>query len=290
MLRYRHLSFVGLGVTNIARSRAFYEGLPGLWPAQATVDTPIRYRVGQDRAFLELSSAASPGLKLFGFEMENEAAMDALLGVLAREGLGWSHVARGIRIVEPHTAATVEFYCAAMDPEISLRTPRAIEGFGHIVLRTPAYREAVAFWRGVLGFRLSDEIDGRISLLRCFPNPLHHSLGIASGERRMFHHLNFRVREGTDLEAVGRDLVSAGAGIASGPGTHAPSGSLFLYFYDPDGLTLEFATVTERFVEGRERTPRIFPDRPESFAVGGIRRDPRMYTVGEIGEPDAESG
>ena len=46
--------------------------------------------------------------------------------------------------------------------------------------------------------------------------------------------------------------------------------------------SLELATATERFEEGRERAPRVLPDRPESFALGDVRRDPAMYTVGEI--------
>lgn len=34
-----------------------------------------------------------------------------------------------------------------------------------------------------LNFKTSDEIDGRIRLMRCFPNPLHHSLAIADAAR-----------------------------------------------------------------------------------------------------------
>jgi 2,3-dihydroxy-p-cumate/2,3-dihydroxybenzoate 3,4-dioxygenase len=101
----------------------------------------------------------------------------------------------------------------------------------------------------------------------------------------MFHHLNFRIREGTDLDAIARNFTAAGVRIASGPGIHAPSGSRFLYFYDPDGLTLELATLTERFVEGRERPARVLPDRPESFAIDNVRRDPAMFTVGEMQAP-----
>jgi len=79
-----------------------------------------------------------------------------------------------------------------------------------------------------------------------------------------------------------REFTRAGVRIASGPGVHGPSGNRFLYFYDPDGLTLELATLNERFVEGRERAARVLPDRPESFALDGVTRDPAMYTVGEL--------
>jgi len=284
MLRYSHLSRVELNVSNLAHSRAFYSALPGL-ESVAGESTPgsARFRVGSDRALLALCAAASPGLKGFGFEMESEAALDHLARTLDRHGLKWRPLASGIRMTEPHTTVTVDFQCGApIDESGAIASSAAIAGFGHIVLRTPVYREAVAFWRDVLGFRLSDEIDGRISLLRCFPNPLHHSLGIASGDRPMFHHLNFRVGEHADLGSLARHLSDNEVPIASGPGTHAPSGNQFLYFLDPDGLTLEMSTVAERFEEGFERAPRLLPDRPESFAIGNVRRDARMYTVGEI--------
>jgi 2,3-dihydroxy-p-cumate/2,3-dihydroxybenzoate 3,4-dioxygenase len=284
MLRYSHLASVTLGVTDLHRAHAFYALLPGLQTDGIESGRRVQLRVGRDDAALDLVESDRPGLHRLGFEMESAAALEELRGTLSREALPFTPGARGVRITEPHTGAQVEFLAPSGGQ--GRQAPGAIEGFGHIVLRTPLYREAVAFWRDVLGFRLSDEIEGRISLLRCFPNPQHHSLGIAKGERRMFHHLNFCVREGTDFGAIAREFAGAGVRIASGPGIHAPSGNRFLYFYDPDGLTLELATLNERFVEGRERAPRVLPDRPESFAVGDIARDPAMYTVGELAEPD----
>ena len=280
MLRYSHLASVTLGVTDLGRARAFYTRLPGLQAAGSDTGPGVRLFVGADGATLDLVASERPGLRGLGFQMESAAALEELRRALFREGVSWPSDIPAVRIVEPHTGAHVEFLAPASAESNSVRG--AIEGFGHIVLRTPRYREAVAFWRDVLGFRLSDEIEGRISLLRCFPNPQHHSLGIARGERRMFHHLNFRVHDATDLDAIARDFAAAGIRIASGPGIHAPSGNRFLYFFDPDGLTLELASLAERFVEGRERAPRVLPDRPESFAIGDVARHPAMYTVGEL--------
>lgn len=284
MLRYSHLSCVTLGVTDLGRARAFYARLPGLKAAPGTRAECARFHAGNDSTTLELVTGDRPGLRRFGFEMESPQALAELRSVLSDARIPWADTGAGIRLVEPHTGAQVTFQVtdSGEDPAHT----GAIDGFGHVVVQTPRYREAVAFWRDVLGFRLSDEIEDRISLLRCFPNPQHHSLGIAKGGRRMFHHLNFRVREETDLDAIGRELAAAGVRIASGPGIHAPSGSRFLYFYDPDGITLELATIAERFVEGEERAPRVLPDLPESFALGDARRDLAMFTVGEIEAPE----
>lgn len=284
MLRYRRLCYVALNVSDPARSRDFYARLQGLVEETST-RAPFAFRVGTDRTLLTLGKGTLPGIKAFGFEMESDAGLDALANALGGAGVAWARSESGIRMVDPHTAAAVEFHRRAPDSAAGEGRPGdAIAGFGHVVLATPAYREAVDFWRETLGFRLSDEIAGRISLLRCFPNPTHHSLGIARGPRRRFHHLNFRARDGVNLEAVARELAGHGVTIASGPGTHTPSGNQFLYFFDPDGLTLEISTVNERFEEGRERPARILPDRPESFATGKVERHPGMGTVGEIEE------
>ena len=291
MPRYRRLSDVTLVVSDVARSRAFYSGLAGLEP----LDDPCprgaaRFSVGGDGTILTLEPGASPGLRRFAFEMESDAELATLVRVLTKCGVACTDTSSGIRIVDPHLAATVEFHRPRADPAPPAQGKGAIAGLGHIVLATAAYREAVAFWRESLGFRLSDEIDGRISLLRCFPNPMHHSLGIASGPRTRFHHLSLRAADECDFEGFARTLARSGGTIASGPGTHTPSGNRFLYFFDPDGLTLEISTVNERFEEGFERAPRVLPDRPESFAEGNVARHPRMYAAGEIEEVSSRPG
>jgi 2,3-dihydroxy-p-cumate/2,3-dihydroxybenzoate 3,4-dioxygenase len=292
MLRYRRLSRVALNVTHLARSREFYAGLPGLEPiSTATTAGSTSFRVGADCTVLELAQASSPGLKRFAFEMESQAALDELAAVLARAGVEFSASANAIGMIEPHTSVAVDFHFEPAGAAAATAAPKhAIAGFGHLVLRTPEYRQAVAFWREVLGFRLSDEIDGRISLLRCFPNPFHHSLGIASGKRAMFHHLNFRAGGAAAIDAAAFRLARTGAQLASGPGTHAPTKNRFIYFFDPDGLTLDISTVTELFAEGSERPARLLPDRPESFAVGDTVRHERMFAIGEIQKAGAESG
>ena len=52
------------------------------------------------------------------------------------------------------------------------------------------------------------------------------------------HHLRDRLRK-------------AEVPIVYGPGRHPPSGSFFLYFLDPDGMTLEYSHGMEEFPESR---------------------------------------
>jgi 2,3-dihydroxy-p-cumate/2,3-dihydroxybenzoate 3,4-dioxygenase len=70
--------------------------------------------------------------------------------------------------------------------------------------------------------------------------------------------------------------------VVFGPGRHIASGSVFLYFLDPDGLTLEYSFGMEEFPEVDPRPPRILPPVPESIDSWGAIPDPRMTTIGEI--------
>jgi len=98
----------------------------------------------------------------------------------------------------------------------------------------------------------------------------------------MLHHVNFMV---TEIDDIGRALHrfrAQGAPIVHGPGKHPTSGSVFLYFLDPDGITLEYSFGMEEFLETGAREPRTLPAAPESIDSWGAVRDPRMGSVGEI--------
>jgi 2,3-dihydroxy-p-cumate/2,3-dihydroxybenzoate 3,4-dioxygenase len=70
--------------------------------------------------------------------------------------------------------------------------------------------------------------------------------------------------------------------VVFGPGRHIASSSVFLYFLDPDGLTLEYSFGMEEFPEVDPRAPRTLPPVPESIDSWGAVRDPRMTAIGEI--------
>jgi 2,3-dihydroxy-p-cumate/2,3-dihydroxybenzoate 3,4-dioxygenase len=254
-VRYRRLASVVLNVSHTARSRAFYTSLPGK---------------GVD---IVLTHGSAPGLKRFGFEVEEPATLDRLAAAFDRLGVQWKPLSAGaMRFIDPHIGVAVDLTLDGAP----------VGTLGHLVIRSAHYRDSVDFWREVMGFRLSDEIEGRVAFLRCFPNPLHHSLAIASGERSAFHHLNLRVNTEREVSRLACELSARGVPIMCGPARHTPTGSRFVYFLDPDGLTLEISAGTEHFQPHAPRAARVLPDRPESFDDGTSPRDPRMCTIGAI--------
>jgi len=105
-------------------------------------------------------------------------------------------------------------------------------------------------------------------------------------DKRSFHHLNFMVSEIDDVGKAIHRFNSNDVPIVYGPGRHPASGSVFLYFLDPDGVTLEYSFGMEKFDEVNPRPHRVMPPVPQSADTWGAPPDPRMSSFGVI-EPHA---
>ena len=292
MARFSKLGYVALDVTDIARSRAYYEKLVGLQASGTGPAGEVFLRCGNDHHNIVLHQSKRAGLRLIGWEMESEQELDAVVDLLTGAGLTVTEVGaeeravlqqgRSFRCQEPLTGAILEFYAAMLDLSGLPFAPTVanIQRLGHVVLTTPDYDKAVEFFTRVLGFRPSDIVDGYVTLMRCFPNPFHHSLGLGKGDKRALHHVNFMV---TEIDDIGRGLwrfKNNNVDVVYGPGRHPASGSVFLYFLDPDGMTLEYSYGMEEFPEWGARRPRLLaPIQQSSDSWGG---PPNRITKVEI--------
>ncbi len=281
-IRYRRLGYIALTVTDPARSMEFYRDVVGVEAWQGADGETAFLRCSDRHHDLVLSKGDAPALKRIGWEMESAKALDAVrehmtaLGIVVHpvsnaeaEMLG---VSEAIRISEPTTGATFEFY-TQMDkaPKPFEPTHTRIARLGHVVLSSPAKTDTEKFLTEQLNFRISDHIGPVVTFMRCFPNPLHHSFGVGHGDAAQLGHINFMV---TDIDDIGRANVRMkreGVQIVYGPGRHPTSNSIFFYFLDPDGITVEYSFGMEEFPEVDAREPRQFPLLPESFdSWGGV--------------------
>jgi 2,3-dihydroxy-p-cumate/2,3-dihydroxybenzoate 3,4-dioxygenase len=296
--RYKKLAYVALNVTDPERSTAFMHDLMGLEPVESPSRDVRFLRCDDHHHSIALYRAAAPGLRRVAFEMESERDLDAAdahlrgLGLTPRavpneerELLG---VGRALRFTEPTSGLILELAAPlARLPKPFEHTITQIARLGHIVVGSTQYPKTVEFFRDRLNFRVSDAVDGWVTFMRCFPNPFHHSLGIAAAPENRLHHVNFMV---TDMDDIGRALYRLkknNVPIVYGPGRHPPSGSVFLYFLDPDGMTLEFSYGMEEFPEVEAREPRVLPGALESFDFwGGSAPDPRFASMGRISNAD----
>ncbi len=294
MLRYQRLVRVELNVTNLDRSRKFYEEIVGLTPIGLNADGSASFLCGTDDCLVVLHESAVPGFRSIALSMEDESAFDGLRGQLSEHNIAYDvvpteecdahDIVRAWRIAEPNTSAAFEF-CLPRGAAVSRAftpTVAKIQRIGHVVFCTPRRAEAVTFLRNVLGFATSDDIDGVITLMRPPPTPYHHGVGVGLGPRHGLHHVNFMVSAIDDIGIAINRFKRAGVPIVFGPGRHPASESVFLYFLDPDGLTLEYSFGMEEFPEVAPRQARVLPPVPESIDVWGGIRDPRMSATGLV--------
>jgi 2,3-dihydroxy-p-cumate/2,3-dihydroxybenzoate 3,4-dioxygenase len=292
MIRYRKLGYVALNVSDVARSTDFYCAQVGLADAGEGPGGTRFLRCSTSHHDLMLCKG-TPGLKRVGFEMESGDALVELSNALKAQGLAGVdvpneeaaalRVTRAVRVAEPLTGVTFEFYERMREvADGFVPTVAKIQRLGHVVVKTANFEEAVRFFTSVLNFQVSDAIDGMVTFMRCYPNPYHHTLALANSRRPGLHHVCLMVDEIDDIGRAIWRFQKAGVPVVHGPGRHPPSGSLFYYFLDPDGLTLEYSLGMEEFPPIGARLPRLLEPVQASFDYWGAIPDPRKSATGDI--------
>lgn len=293
-IRYKRLAYVALRVSDIERSMKFYREIVGLDEGAPSVNGVHFLRCGNDHHNMIVRQGDGPEIERVAFEVESLKELDKAKAYIAALGidvvevdadeLAVLHQGRSIRFTEPNTELTIELI-ESMEalPHPYQPTVSKIERLGHVVIGTKNRAEAIRFFIEHMNFRMSDEVGEWVSFMRCFPNPFHHSFAISGAPVNRLHHVNFMVSDLDDIGTATHRLRRNDVPIVFGPGRHPPSGSVFLYFLDPDGMTFEYSYGMEEFPETGERGARVLPPSVESFDFwGGEPPDPRFANVGRI--------
>jgi 2,3-dihydroxy-p-cumate/2,3-dihydroxybenzoate 3,4-dioxygenase len=294
LIRYRKLGYVALNVTDLEKSRKFYEEIVGLEAVGQTTTTLAHFRCDADPYSIVLQQRQPAGLKCVGWMLEDETQFATLHRRLRDAGAPFEElpaaecrarsIGRATRLMEPNTQSTIEFYVPESHSSHPSFNPShtKIQRLGHVVFNTTHYHSGVSFFRDILNFLMSDTIGDKATLMRPFPSPYHHGIGLVADTVRTLNHVNFMVTEINDIGKAIHRLHRANVPIVYGPGRHPASGSVFLYFLDPDGLTLEYSFGMEKFAEINPRQPRAFALKAESLDSWGSDRDPRCGAKGEL--------
>jgi 2,3-dihydroxybiphenyl 1,2-dioxygenase len=248
------LGYLGLTAPDVDAWRAFGVDVLGLQPA--TDDGALTFRA-DDRAWRIRVEEGAGGLAYVGWEVAGAAALERAVLGLAEAGVATErapdlaasrHVTDLIRCHDPVGNVVELFYGPQLtrDPFVSPRGVRFVMGglgLGHIVLANDVIGPMEDFYRGTLGFQVSDTIRiGPISLVFLHVNPRHHSLALAAipGDSGSLSHLMLEV---DDIDHVGRalDLVNGGAaGLTRTLGKHSNDHMISFYVRSPSGFDVEY--------------------------------------------------
>ena len=290
--RYKRLGYVALNVTDVARSTAFYRDLVGLALTEAD-ERWAALRCSRDHHNLLLYRSDAPGLKRIGFELESRRDLDAArehvetLG-LAVEAVSSAELAAlrtvaAFRFRLPGSGLCIEYFVQMMHLAQPYQpTVAKIERLGHVVLNVSDFDGTLGWLTGKLGFVISDYVPGFAAFLRCHPNPLHHSMAILSGAEDHLNHVNFMVTYIDDIARGMNRMKQNDVEIVFGPGRHQPSESIFLYWLDPDRMTVEYSFGMETFPEHGAREARLLEPVPATLDTWGSLPTAAFGKVGRI--------
>ena len=255
----RGVGYLGLAVPDPEAWQHYATSVIGLMPAPAppVADGAI-YLKGDERQWrVALHRAEHGGLAYVGLELGSQAAFDLArtrleqLGVPATAATPDEIEARGVRDfvhVRDPSGVRIELYWGPtldggfVSPAGVPQFVAGELGFGHYVLLVPDLDEAMAFYRDVLGMKLTDYVligpGMSVQFLRCTAR--HHSVALtAVGPISALHHIAFEV---TDIDQVGYALeraTRAGAPITATLGRHKNDRMLSFYMRSPAGFEIE---------------------------------------------------
>lgn len=290
--RYKKLGYAAINVTDLSSSVVFYRDIVGLDVVHH--DSDVAYlRCSRDHHNVVLYQAPEHGLKRVGFEMEQESDVRSAFEHFDRLGMApvWVSTQEsrqlkqglGLRVRERHSGLLFELFAGNMHlSRPFVPTTAQIARIGHVVIGSENFEESRDSLVNDFGFRISDLIEDRVVFMRCHPNPFHHTFAVGPASSSHFHHVNFMV---TDIDDIGKALYRIkkhDIKVVFGPGRHPPSDSIFFYFLDPDGITVEYSFGMEEFDEHGARPPRFMEPVPESMDVWGAVPDVLFGRSGPI--------
>jgi catechol 2,3-dioxygenase-like lactoylglutathione lyase family enzyme len=181
----------------------------------------------------------------------------------------------GFELVDPDNRV-LELSTTTHKASPSARSAPAPIRASHLVLNSPRPRDAVEFYRSMLGFTISDWYEkDAIVFLRC--NNDHHCVGIGQGSNAALNHLAFLVDDEAAVLSAGQQAIEKGAVSVWGPGRHGPGGNVFSYFKDPADYVVEYTAELIQIAAG------------ESWLAKEWQRTPANANVWGTGGPTPEA-
>jgi 3,4-dihydroxy-9,10-secoandrosta-1,3,5(10)-triene-9,17-dione 4,5-dioxygenase len=264
------LGYLRIEATDTGAWREFGTKLLGMVEGRGPEPGAVYLRMDDFPARLVIAAGESDRLAVSGWEVAAEADLAEIAESLHRAGvpakagtpaeLALRRVAGLLRFEDPSGHTMEIFWGASLDsrPAFSPYGNRFVTGdmgMGHVVIPAADDEAAMAFYTGVLGFRLRDsmglppELFGRpaggppamMRFLGC--NRRHHSLALAPMTSPAgIIHLMIEV---ATLDDVGRAMdrcARRGGRISASLGRHANDEMVSFYVRTPGGFDIEYGT------------------------------------------------
>jgi 2,3-dihydroxybiphenyl 1,2-dioxygenase len=249
------LGYVGFHTKDLDDWRGYGTGMLGFQLIDKSRDS-VAFRMDDRKQRVIVDSDGGDGVKFFGWEVADAAALDALGARLEEAGVS---LARGSRALadERHVkdlivfndplGNRVEVFHGGEIASDAFRPGRSISGFrtgplglGHIVMNVERIDKVADFYENVLGFGLSDFYSKPYSARFLHVNSRHHSLAFVRTGKTIIHHMMVELYSFDDV-GQGLDLALGEKGrLAVTLGRHCGDYITSFYTWTPSAFMVEY--------------------------------------------------
>jgi catechol 2,3-dioxygenase len=247
-------SHAALGVSDLQRSRAFYEGALGLIVEDEMKEALYLRGIEERQHHSLVLQKGAVEVGHVGFKVGSEEDLDKAERFCRDKGLEHRFVerpyqGRTLRAIDPF-GMPVELSFSMERRELLLQKYGRYAGvqpmrLDHFNVFAPDVQGAADFYAG-LGFRLTEYAEedgpgGRIAAAWLHRKGNVHDLAFTNGRGPRLHHLAYWVPTAMNIIHLCDVMATTGwlANMERGPGRHGISNAFFLYVRDPDGHRVE---------------------------------------------------
>jgi 2,3-dihydroxybiphenyl 1,2-dioxygenase len=255
------LGYLGLEVDKPEDWVAFATRVLGMQARSPEVDGTIPLRYDDRAQRIRLHRGKADDISYLGFEAADQEALAEVArrleaaGTTVRAGKPEELTARGVEMLavfEDPNRIRVELFCGPQREGNPFQSPvmpsgfvTGDEGMGHVLLFVDDGEKCEAFYRDLLGLKLSDYVDielGGTPVHAVFlhANPRHHSLAFAQASApKRLHHFMLEVNAIDDVGATFDRCQDAGVPILYTLGRHQNDRMISFYGITPSGFAVE---------------------------------------------------
>jgi catechol 2,3-dioxygenase-like lactoylglutathione lyase family enzyme len=244
MIKTRRIAYATFETPDIERQIEYYTQIFGLTLTERDKNRAfLATRLGQQVVVLEKGAQAS--CKKVAFEADPESDLGAAAKTLAANGVtaarksGVTPAAADVLTMLDPKGTEIEIFTSSKSAPVD-PTPNgfSVIKLGHLAFNVTDIQKAVAFYRDVLGFRVSDWRADFFVFMRCGPD--HHTVNFAShGPHQKMHHIAFEVKDWAEIQRACDFLGRNNYHLVWGPGRHIIGHNVFIYHRNPDGQIME---------------------------------------------------
>ena len=304
------LSHVELGVTDLARSRAFYVDVLGLQVTGESEDA-VYLRALEERGHhcIVLKRKSNPRVDVLGFKAFSEDDLERAKSFFEDKKIETRWIERPFQgrtlLTRDPFGTPLEFY-HRMDrvPHIHQKyalykgvRPLRIDHFNCF---SPNVDESTAFY-AEMGFRVTEYTEDEATK-RLWAAWLHrkggvHDIAFTNGRGPQLHHVAFWVPNPLNIIDLLDLMATTGyvGAIERGPGRHGISNAFFLYVRDPDGHRIEIYCSDYQTVDPDHEPIRWDLKDPQRQTLWGAPaprswfEEGSLFASAEVLEPDLKA-